>query len=106
MTEARISEKSADFVRRLPATGKMRYAGRMPIEPDDSAPPIPPPPRKIDQKEVARKIARFFELHELATELALAGIRHRHPEASPAELRRLLRERLAIFRADKWRRHE
>jgi hypothetical protein len=64
-----------------------------------------PQPRRLDPKLVARKLEQFFELNELATEAALAGIRYRHPEASPRELRRLLRERRAIFRADKWRPH-
>jgi hypothetical protein len=33
-----------------------------------------------------------FEITDFVTRLALAGIRHRHPEASDAEARRLLRE--------------
>jgi hypothetical protein len=59
---------------------------------------------ELDPKEVARKIAHFFELHELCRELALAGLKHEHPDASPLELRRLLRERLALFRKGKWAR--
>ena len=33
-----------------------------------------------------------FEITDFVTKFALAGIRHRHPEASDAEARRLLRE--------------
>jgi len=33
-----------------------------------------------------------FEITDFVTRLALAGIRHRHPEASEAEARRVLRE--------------
>ncbi len=57
-----------------------------------------------DAQLVARKVDQFFELCELATELALEGIKLRHPEAGPAEQRRLLAERLAVFREGKWRR--
>jgi hypothetical protein len=63
-------------------------------------------PRAVpDPQLVARKVDQFFELCELAKELALEGIKHRHPAAGPAELRRLLAERLAVFREGKWRRH-
>lgn len=75
----------------------------MPGHPFDStAPPVPlrPPP---DPELVERKLAQFFELCEFAKELALAGIKYRHPEAGPDELRRLLAERLAVFREGKWR---
>jgi hypothetical protein len=37
-----------------------------------------------------------FDLHELACEIARDGIRHQHPEASPDEVERLLRERIAL----------
>ena len=33
-----------------------------------------------------------FEISEFVRKLAIAGIRHRHPGASEAEVRRLLRE--------------
>ena len=59
-----------------------------------------------DPETVARKLDQFFELCELGKELALEGIRYRHPDASPAELHRLLSQRLAIFREGKWRQHE
>jgi hypothetical protein len=63
----------------------------------------PQPPRPVlDPQLVERKIARYFELCDLAQELAMAGIKHRHPDASPQELRRLFAERLAIFREGKW----
>ena len=62
------------------------------------------PPRRptLDPIVVARKIERYFELCDLAQELAIAGIKHRHPDATPQELRRLFAERLAIFREGKW----
>ena len=37
-----------------------------------------------------------FDLHELACEIARDGIRHQHPEASPDEVERRLRERIAL----------
>jgi hypothetical protein len=58
-----------------------------------------------DSQLVEKKIEQFFELCELAKELALEGIKHRHPDAGPADLRRLFAERLAVFRESKWRRH-
>jgi hypothetical protein len=61
---------------------------------------VPPDPHTV-----ARKVNQFFELCELSKELALAGIKYRHPDASPAELERLLAERLAVFREGKWRSH-
>lgn len=73
---------------------------------DDPHPDCRPPRGVLDPQLVARKLDRFFELCELSKELALEGIRYRHPEASPAEVKRLLAERLAVFREDKWRRHE
>jgi hypothetical protein len=73
---------------------------------NDPQPDSRPPRAAPDPQLVARQLDRFFELCELAKELALEGIRYRHPEASPAELNRLLAARLAVFREDKWRRHE
>jgi len=58
-----------------------------------------------DPQTVARKLDQFFELCELGKELALEGIKFRHPDATPDELHRLLAERLAIFREGKWRKH-
>ncbi len=37
-----------------------------------------------------------FDLHELSCEIARDGIRHQHPEASPDEVERRLRQRIAL----------
>jgi len=37
-----------------------------------------------------------FDLHELSCEIARDGIRYQYPEASPDEVERLLRERIAL----------
>jgi hypothetical protein len=37
-----------------------------------------------------------LELHELACEVSRCGIRHQHPKATPEEVERLLRERIAL----------
>jgi len=37
-----------------------------------------------------------LNLHELACEVARDGIRHQHPEANPAEVEHLLRERITL----------
>ena len=66
----------------------------------ESRTPYSPP--ALDPQELARKLARFFQLHEVTRDLALAGLKHDHPDASPPELRRLLRKRLAFFRKRKW----
>ena len=58
-----------------------------------------------DPQIVAQKLDEFFELCDLGKELALEGIKYRNPDATPAELNRLLAQRLAIFREGKWRRH-
>jgi len=60
------------------------------------------PSSSPDPHETARKIERYFELRELSIHLALEGLRLDHPDADAAELRRLLRERLAHFRKGKW----
>jgi hypothetical protein len=39
------------------------------------------------------RIGIALRLHELASEMARAGIKARHPEADHAEIERLLRER-------------
>ncbi len=44
------------------------------------------------------RLAVALELHELSCDIAREGIRHQHPEASPAEVERSLRERLALAR--------
>lgn len=56
----------------------------------------------IDPKTLRRKLAQVADLHETGIGLALAGLRHDHPQASPQELRRLLREKIARFRHNKW----
>jgi len=37
-----------------------------------------------------------FDLHELSCAIAREGIRHQHPHATPEEVERLLRERIAL----------
>ena len=37
-----------------------------------------------------------LDLHELSCEIVRDGIRHQHPEASPDEVERRLRERIAL----------
>jgi hypothetical protein len=44
------------------------------------------------------RLAIAMRLHELSCEIAREGIRHQHPHASPAEVARFLRERLALAR--------
>jgi hypothetical protein len=43
-----------------------------------------------------QRLALALELHELACEIARAGIRRQHPAAPDAEVERLLRQRLAL----------
>lgn len=45
-----------------------------------------------------QRLALALELHELACDLARAGIRRQHPKATEAEVERLLRQRLALAR--------
>ena len=45
-----------------------------------------------------QRLALAMELHELACELARAGIRRQHPEANEAEVNRLLHGRLELAR--------
>ncbi len=66
----------------------------------EASSPLPRP--ALDSQLVARKIERYFELCDLARELAMAGIKYRHPDSSPEDLRRLFAKRLAIFREGKW----
>jgi hypothetical protein len=44
------------------------------------------------------RLAIALELHELSCDIAREGIRHQHPHATPAEVERLLRERLTLAR--------
>jgi hypothetical protein len=74
----------------------------MDSQPASHEPGSQPPRPALDPQIVARKIERYFESCDLAQELAMAGIRHRHPDAIPQELRRLFAERLANFREGKW----
>lgn len=46
-----------------------------------------------------QRLAIALELHELSCEIAREGIRKQHPEASDAEVERLLRHRLELARA-------
>ena len=58
-------------------------------------------PQEAYEKQIERYRAMTGEerlriglgLHELASEVARAGIRAQHPEATPAEVEELLRER-------------
>lgn len=60
----------------------------------------------IDWEEIDRwrhvpgpeKVLIGLRLQELARELALAGIRHQHPDADEEEVHRLLKERMALRR--------
>jgi hypothetical protein len=40
------------------------------------------------------RVGIALRLHELACEMARLGIRHQHPEASPAQVEAMLRQRL------------
>ncbi len=44
------------------------------------------------------RLAIALRLHELACDVARAGIRTRHPDATDAEVERRLRARLALVR--------
>jgi hypothetical protein len=59
-------------------------------------------PPLIDAKTLRRKLSHVADLHETGIELALVGLRLDHPQASPQELQRLLREKIARFRQNKW----
>ena len=45
-----------------------------------------------------QRLAIALDLHELSCNVAREGIRHQHPEASPDEVERLLRHRIALAR--------
>ncbi len=42
------------------------------------------------------RLAIALDLHELSCDIAREGIRRQHPQATPAEVERLLRERLTL----------
>ena len=46
-----------------------------------------------------QRLALALELHELSCDVAREGIRGQHPEASPAEVERMLHRRLELARA-------
>jgi hypothetical protein len=56
--------------------------------------------RRADKKNRAmtgeERLKLAFDLHELSCEIARDGIRHQYPEASPDEVERLLRKRIAL----------
>ena len=45
-----------------------------------------------------QRLAVALELHELSCDVAREGIRRQHPNASPAEVERLLRRRIELTR--------
>ena len=45
-----------------------------------------------------QRLAIALDLHELACEMARAGIRRRHPNADDSEVEQQLRERIALTR--------
>ena len=45
-----------------------------------------------------QRLAIALDLHELSCDVARAGIRRQHPEASADEVERLLQRRLALTR--------
>jgi hypothetical protein len=45
-----------------------------------------------------QRLALALELHELSCDVAREGIRRQRPEASPAEVERLLQRRLELAR--------
>lgn len=45
-----------------------------------------------------QRVALALRLHDLACEMTRLGIRHQHPDASPIEVERLLRQRLELAR--------
>jgi hypothetical protein len=45
-----------------------------------------------------QRVLIALRLHDLACEMARVGIRRQHPDAKPAEVERLLHERLKLAR--------
>ena len=43
-----------------------------------------------------QRVAIALRLHELACEMARVGIRKQHPQASPVEVKELLRQRIEL----------
>ena len=52
--------------------------------------------REMSREE---RIKIALQLHELACEMARLGIRRQHPEAAPAQVEELLRQRLELARS-------
>ena len=50
-------------------------------------------------------IARYLQLYDLNLELAEAGVRMEYPQASPEEVRKILAQRIAVIRKEKWKGH-
>lgn len=57
----------------------------------------------INQEEANRRFARFEQLYDLSMNLAVEGIKHDYPHATPEEVSHILCERLAIMRKEKWK---
>ncbi len=63
-------------------------------------------PRAAFDEQIARyrqmtgeqRLGLALELHELSCDIARAGIRRQHPQATEAEVERLLQQRLALAR--------
>ena len=59
-------------------------------------------PQAAQEAQIARyrsmtreqRVAIALRLHELACEMARVGIRRQHPQASPVEVKELLRQRI------------
>ena len=56
----------------------------------------------MDPKLIAKRLERYIDLTEVCAELGMAGIKYRHPEATPVEVRKLFIDRLNYFRNLKW----
>ena len=59
----------------------------------------------FDPEEAAFRLRRCVQLHNAGRELALAGLKIDHPEATRDELIELLKQRLDRQRAKKWSRY-
>jgi len=46
-----------------------------------------------------QRLRLALDLHEFACEVTREGIRHQHPTADPAEVERLLRQRIELSRS-------
>ena len=66
---------------------------RLASRPNDYIEPLNPQQIRTYRRMTGEQRLRIgFEITDFVTRFALAGIRHRHPEASDAEAQRLLRE--------------